>query len=149
MEIKFRPIEINDLDSAVDEMVLAYRSAPWNERWTIEEGKQRFMAILAKKFSYGYVALDNESNQIIATCVGHLEYYLDKVIYWIDDFSVRTDYQDKGIGTGFLFYVKKEMKRLKVTEIRLMTLRDYPSEKFFKSNGFDSNRESVQLKITL
>lgn len=129
------------------EMKAAFEVEPWNEKWTLEQAKQRFDMIFASPYALGYVIEDTETKEILGTCIGHLLNYLDKMEYWIDDFSIAKNHQKEGLGSKLMSFVKEDCKKRDIKMILLMTNAGYPSVSFYQKNGFKEDSNFVMMTL--
>jgi len=66
--------------------------------------------------------------------------------FYIEEFFVSTDFQNKGYGTSILEFIKSDLKRKGVSSLTLLTEHGFPSEKFYEKNGFKQNNHLVFMK---
>lgn len=80
--------------------------------------------------------LFEDENGINGLMCGRLTTYLFGKEYFIDEFCIFPDCQRKGIGSNMLQYVREDLKQYGIVSLVLNTEKGFPSEKFYKKNGF-------------
>jgi len=132
--MEIRLIADTDFAACADTLINAFKQEPWNEEWTFENAQTRIVELMSSKMSRGYVVHDG--NGIAAMCIGRIMTYTDFKELFIDEFSVHPLHQKKGIGGMLLNFAKEELRKEDVYGMVLNTVKDYPSVKFYKKNGF-------------
>ncbi len=136
MPLTFRPMTQADFPACADELIAAFREAPWNESWTFEQAFDRIAEIMSARVSRGYVCMDGD--RCVSMLCGRIMTYLDKKLFYIDEFSVHPDDQRQGVGSRMLAFLREELKKEThpISHISLITERDFPSVAFYEKNGF-------------
>ena len=93
-----------------------------------------FTDFLSLDSCLGFVGL--EDGRLIALCIGMRKPWLKGVEYYIDQFCIAPDYQQKGIGSRFLAEIERRIADLGMKGILLNTEKSYPSFNFYRKNGF-------------
>nr|WP_207731486.1 GNAT family N-acetyltransferase [Clostridium botulinum] len=134
---------ISDIKEVVDIYVHTFNSPPWNDKWTIETASKRLYQMINCESSYGLVAYEDEL--ICGMILGSEEQYYDGVVFNIKEFCVRNDIRNKGLGTKIFEEFENRLKGKGITEITLVTTKDYSTEGFYKKRGLQSNNEMVVM----
>ena len=136
MALVYRIMTPDDFPGCAQELIAAFREAPWNEFWTKEQAVERIDGIMSARMSRGYVCMDG------ALCVsmlcGRIMTYQAQELFYIDEFSVHPDYQRQGVGSRMLAFLREELQKepQPVSHISLITERGFPSVAFYGKNGF-------------
>ena len=108
---------------------------PWNEQYESDKEVIRYFTdFLSLDSCLGFVGL--EDGRLIALCIGMRKPWLKGVEYYIDQFCIAPDYQQKGIGSRFLAEIERRIADLGMKGILLNTEKSYPSFNFYLKNGF-------------
>lgn len=65
--------------------------------------------------------------------------------YYIDEFCISCEMQGRGIGSWFIKTIEKDIKEQGINAMILNTEKDYPSQKFYKKNGFKTLNDLIVL----
>ena len=143
MPVVFRPMTEADYPASARELMAAFAVEPWCESWTYEQAFGRIEEIMSARVSRGFVAMDGE--HCLSMLCGRIMTYLDKKLFYIDEFSVHPSHQRQGLGSRMLAYVRSELQAepVPISHMSLITERGFPSVAFYEKNGF------VELKNEL
>lgn len=114
----------------------AFAVEPLCERWTYEQAFERIDEIMSARVSRGFVAMDGK--RCLSMLCGRIMTYLDKKLFYIDEFSVHPSHQRQGLGSRMLAYVRSELQAepVPISHMSLITERGFPSVAFYEKNGF-------------
>ena len=115
VNVVIKVMELSDVPSASEELLLAFKEKPWEESWTFSDARRRITGILESPSSFGLVALAD--NKVVGIALGLSKGYLDKQDFWLDEFSVDPNYQKQGIATKLMKELKKKLKEKEITKI--------------------------------
>ncbi len=143
MPLIFRKMTPADIPACADELIAAFREAPWNEDWTSEQAIDRIDGIMSGRVSRGFVCMDGD--QCVSMLCGRIMTYQEQKLFYIDEFSVHPAYQQQGIGSRMLAFLREELQKepQPISHMSLITERGFPSVAFYGKNGF------VELKNEL
>ena len=136
MSLTFRKMTPADFPACADELIAAFREAPWNEAWTHEQAFTRIDEIMSARVSRGYVCMDGD--RCISMLCGRIMTYQEQKLFYIDEFSVHPQYQRQGIGSRMLAFLRQELQTepQPINHMALITTRGFPSVSFYEKNGF-------------
>lgn len=136
MSLIFRPMTEADFPACADELIAAFREAPWNETWTHEQAIDRISGIMSSRVSRGCVCMDGST--CVSMLCGRIMIYQDQKLFYIDEFSVHPDFQRQGIGSLMLEFLRRELQKepQPISHMSLITERGFPSVAFYEKNGF-------------
>lgn len=136
MSLIFRKMTPADVPACAIELIAAFKGEPWGEIWTYEQAYDRIDEIMSGRVSRGYVCMDGE--KCVSMLCGRIMTYLDKKLFYIDEFSVHPDHQRQGIGSRMLVFLREELRKEShpISHISLITERGFPSVAFYEKNGF-------------
>ena len=123
-----------DVDKIAIALTQTYREEPWNEAWSVELARIRMEELMSGPMSIGFVF--EEDNEILGVMVGRRNTYLNGPEYFVDEFFVVPSSQKKGIGSKLISHAREELSKEGFVDIVLNTEKGYPSERFYKKNGF-------------
>lgn len=148
MNIEFSPFDASHIMCCAELYCQTYRAEPWNEVWGSNQPIIEFLsAHLDNNYFRGYVAKADQS--IVAACIGFKKPWNQGVEYYIDEFFLHPDFQRKNIGSQFMQYIEQQCHLDELNAIILNTERDFPSELFYKKNGFKQHEGLIILSKTL
>ena len=136
MSMIFRPMTPEDFPACARELMAAFAEAPWEEAWTYEQAVDRIEGIMSARVSRGFVCM--EGDVCISMLCGRIMTYLDKKLFYIDEFSVLPSHQHQGIGSRMLACLREALghEPSPISHISLITERGFPSVSFYEKNGF-------------
>ena len=148
MELIYKRLEQNEISMCADTLIKAFKEKPWNEDWTFEQAYTRLDELMSAEISRGYIVLEREGKTVVGMVIGRIMTYMSKKELWLDELSIHPDYQRKGIGTGMLEYVRRELQEEseEISNIVLTTVRGYPSVSFYEKNGFLTDENIIFMK---
>lgn len=123
-----------DLEKVATALIESFAAEPWNENWSFELAKTRIEELMSGPMSIGFIFEENDA--IHGVMVGRRTTYICGIEYFIDEFFITPSAQRKGIGTNMINYARKELLQEGFVDIVLNTEKGYPSEQFYKKNGF-------------
>jgi ribosomal protein S18 acetylase RimI-like enzyme len=147
VNVVIKVMELSDVPSASEELLLAFKEKPWEESWTFSDARRRITGILESPSSFGLVALAD--NKVVGIALGLSKGYLDKQDFWLDEFSVDPNYQKQGIATKLMKELKKKLKEKEITKIYLVTRKHYPCVSLYEKEGFSSEGEDLLMTVDL
>ncbi len=143
MEIAFKHMQESDIDGVTEVYIKTFASEPWNEVWEKSLAKERIMALFSGETHRGYIAFCG--GKMAAILLGYDSVFLQGKEFWIEEFCVLPEYQRMGIGQSMLCWIKKELSEENFKSLVLITQKDFPSEKFYRKNGFESNENMILM----
>ena len=145
MPLTFRRMSPADSPACAQELIAAFREAPWNEVWTTEQALERIDGIMSARVSRGIVCMDGE--RCVSMLAGRIMTYQEKKLFYIDEFSVHPAWQRQGIGSRMLAILREELQKEPhpVSHISLITERGFPSVAFYEKNGFVELRNDLTM----
>ena len=130
------------LEECTDLFIDTFSRPPWLETYRSREQVLHFLQrFLQNREFLGF--LYRENGRVAALCIGMKKPWLEGVEYYIDQFCVRPDLQRRGIGSRFLQQVEQELRRQGLNGMMLNTERGFPSEAFYRKNGFHALEQAV------
>ena len=136
MSLLFRKMNAADFPACAEELIAAFKEIPWEEAWTYDQAFDRIDEIMSARVSRGVVCM--EGDKCVSMLCGRIMTYQEQKLFYIDEFSVRPDYQRQGVGSRMLAYLREELKKepKPIIHMSLITERDFPSVAFYEKNGF-------------
>ena len=123
------------IKECADLFIDVFTKPPWNDTYNSREQVITFFQnYIDNNYFVGYVL--KEQTIIIALSIGMKKPWINGMEYYIDQFCVKSDFQGKGIGSYFLRLIEHEIQIEKMNAIMLNTESCFPSENFYRKNGF-------------
>ena len=136
-----RLFQKQDLDQAAQTLVDTYAQPPWSETWSLALARTRLEELMSGPMSLGYIC--EQAGVIVGVLCGRRTTYLCGKEYFIDEFYVAPTAQRQGIGSRMLAYAKADLMSQGFADMVLNTERGFPSESFYKKNGFQPKESLI------
>lgn len=141
--MKFKEIELSDLDTLVEMFIETFNAKPWNDKWTISSASKRLTQMINCPDSYGLLAyIDNTPAGLI---LGAEEQYYNGLMFNIKEFCVSNQLRGKGLGTIIYEEFEKRLREKGVREIILLTSQGPQTEGFYQKRGFEHNKSMIMM----
>jgi len=137
-----KPI-IDDIDEITKLYIETYKQEPWNENWKKEIAREKIKDAIENNNAENYCI--NKDNRIIGVMFGRKNYFIDKKELYIDEYLIDYNNQRKGIGKYFLGNIETDLKQKNYSNIILLTKKTFPSELFYKENGFRTSPNMILM----
>lgn len=144
----FKEMTEASLREAAALFVQAFNSEPWNDRWTENTAYRRLLPMLRAENAFG-LCMYRDDNQLCGMLLGHLEIYYDGTEFLLKEFAVDHNMRGQGLGTLLMDELKRRLKTKNVKRICLATITGNQTEKFYRNQGFDTDPDSIIMKINL
>lgn len=117
---------------------------PWNDDWSDAQQLDLYLTdLIAQSNSLTYGLYEKET--LIGLSMGRIKHWYSGTEYCIDEFCIRTDRQQSGIGTYFLYSIQTHIGELGMTHIYLQTENNVPAYDFYRKNGFTELKSTVSF----
>lgn len=138
--MKLKKICKEDIEELVDIYINTFSKEPWYDEFNDRNLVVKFFNNhLNNNYFIGYILLLD--NNIIGMSLGMKKPWENGMEYYIDQFLINYEYQNKGYGKYFLKEIEKDLKKLKINGILLNTERDFLSYDFYVKNGFSDFKD--------
>lgn len=138
--MKLKKICKDDIEELVDIYINTFSKEPWYDEFNDRNLVVKFFNNhLNNNYFIGYILLLD--NNIIGMSLGMKKPWENGMEYYIDQFLINYEYQNKGYGKYFLKEIEKDLKKLKINGILLNTERDFLSYDFYIKNGFSDFKD--------
>ncbi|MGN1183123.1 MAG: GNAT family N-acetyltransferase [Faecalibacillus sp.] len=144
MEIKFKEMEMEDLDQLVVSYIETFNSKPWNDQWSKETAQKRLHQMLNTEDSYGLCAYYKDF--LCGAILGGMEQYYNGKMFNIKEFWVRNDLRGQGIGSLIFKEFEKRLKEKDIQEIYLMTIKEKYTMNFYNKQDMFFNDYMVFMQ---
>lgn len=133
--LELESIKETDIEECVELFIDTFSNEPWNDVYESKEEVYEFFSNhMNNNYFVGYVIRNN--GEIVGISLGFQKPWIKGMEYYIDQFCIKYSMQGKGIGSKFIALIDEDIKKKKMNAIILNTERGYPSEMFYKKNGF-------------
>lgn len=141
---RFRRIGTREFSQIKALFTSVFTREPWNDDWSDEEQLDLYLNdLIGQSNSLTYGLYDGDA--LIALSMGRIKHWYTGTEYCIDEFCVRTDRQQQGVGSLFLGEIQAHMRELGLTHIFLQTETDVPAYDFYQRNGFLELKTNVSF----
>lgn len=138
--MKLKKICKEDIEELVDIYINTFSKEPWYDEFNDRNLVVKFFNNhLNNNYFIGYILLLD--NNIIGMSLGMKKPWENGMEYYIDQFLINYEYQNKGYGKYFLKEIENDLKKLKINGILLNTERDFLSYDFYIKNGFSDFKD--------
>lgn len=135
-EILLYDLKQENISECVDVFMNTFSNEPWND--VFESKKEVFTFInnhMNNNYFVGYIMKIN--NKIVGLSLGFQKPWIKGMEYYIDQFCINYLDQNKGLGSQFIKLIESDILKKGMNAIILNTEKGYPSEHFYKKNGFE------------
>ncbi|EOI3485566.1 GNAT family N-acetyltransferase [Cronobacter malonaticus] len=147
MKIDFSALTDTHITACAHLYCKVYKEAPWFEKSELEPVIAFIREHLNNNYFRGYIARHDDN--IVAVSIGFRKPWPGGVEYYIDEFFVDPDYQGKGVGSALMNFIADRSLHEGLNAMILNTHKAYPSDFFYRKNGFDEHRGLIILSRTL
>lgn len=144
---EFRSIVHNDVDALTELFVECFNGPPWNDGWSYEAAFDRLSAMLAARYSRGYVAIVDA--RLAGMLLGQKERWVAEYHFALQEMCVRPSLQRSGIGSQLLRHAVQELRAEKVEKMYLITSPGDAAEAFYAKVGFSQSRGRIVMAMSL
>lgn len=135
-QLKLYNMKQEDVNECIDLFIDTFSSEPWNDIYESREQVQVFILNhMNNNYFVGYIVKIDA--KIVGLSLGFQKPWINGMEYYIDQFCVDCKNQGKGIGSQFIKLIEEDIEKLGMNAIILNTETGYPSENFYKKNGFE------------
>lgn len=120
-----------------------FAAAPWFDEWSSEEQLASYLKDLTDNSNSLSLGLFDEKGNLIGGSLGYTFNWWQGKEYYIKEFFISRDYQNKGMGSTFLEKMAQLLKEREIVHITLMTDKDVSAYPFYKKNGFTEQTGSA------
>lgn len=133
MEIK--RLESKQLEEIKQLFKSVFMNEPWNDDWSNDEQLTNYMLDLTGNRNSLSIGL-YDGGELIGVSLGSIMHWCTGIEYYIYEFFITREHQNKGLGTIFLSEIETYVKQLNVNHIFLQTERNLPAYSFYIKSGF-------------
>ena len=139
-----KKLEIENLEEVKNLFRSVFMNEPWNDDWSDDKQLTNYMQdLMGNRNSLGLALYEND--KIVGISLGSIMHWCIGNEYYIYEFFITRENQNKGLGSQFLDEIEKYVKEFGVNHIFLQTDRPMPAYDFYKKNGFTELEEHVSL----
>ncbi len=143
-EVEIKRLNINQIEEIKAFFKEIFMNEPWNDDWSDEKQLHQYMIDLTGNSNSLSIGL-YDSGELIGISLGSIMHWYTGTEYYIYEFCVKREKQNKGMGKFFLNEIEKYVTLLNINHIFLQTERNVPAYKFYMNNGFSELKEHVSL----
>ena len=139
-----KKLELEHLDEVKELFKRVFMNEPWNDDWSNEKQLTNYMLdLMGNRNSLGLALC--EKDEIVGISLGSIMHWCAGTEYYIYEFFITREYQNRGFGSQFLSEIEDYVKELGINHIYLQTDRPMPAYQFYKKNGFMELEEHASL----
>jgi aminoglycoside 6'-N-acetyltransferase I len=133
----------SDLDESTRLFLDVFSAEPWNDRWPSYDSARKHLEEFVNTPGFlGILAVDG-GGAIIGVMFGHVNTWWKGPQYFINEFGVGADAQNRGVGTAMLRRLESELAKMGVHFVSALTDRNVPALKFYEKMGFQASEKTV------
>ena len=136
-----RELDITYIEAIEKLMADIFCREPWNDTWSGRQLHAYITELMENKNSLAFGLFQDEN--MIGMAVGKTVSWMDGKEYWIDEFGIVPQAQQKGTGSGFMEAIGEKVKEKGISSLAFLTDRNMPAYRFYKKNGFEEKKEMV------
>ncbi|SMC29690.1 Ribosomal protein S18 acetylase RimI [Andreprevotia lacus DSM 23236] len=137
-----RRMQQADIAAVASAFMITFNAAPWHDEWC-ETGAQRYLGeFLANPQGMGWLLL--QDGQIAGALIGNCRSWWSGAELFVDECFVVPALQGMGLGGLLLQAVEIDLRAAGVQGMTLLTVADYPAERFYQRHGF-SGRDGMRF----
>lgn len=121
-----------------------FTSPPWNDEWKTDNDVDMYLQELIKNtnsLTLGYY----HQSKLIGISLGYIFHWWTGNEYFIKEFCIDQDYQNKGFGSDFLNQIEAYLSNHMIRAYWLTTEKNYPAHHFYLKNGLSELNDIVFL----
>ncbi|MBN1813348.1 MAG: GNAT family N-acetyltransferase [Anaerolineae bacterium] len=141
---RFWPIEEKDIPECAEVFTAVFGGEPWNEAWHVADAQARLEEMVRTPGFHGVLVASDD--KLLGFAMGHTEQWQHgKKHFYLQEICVLPDYQQRGLGSGLVQVLCRDLMALDVEAIYLLTARKSPAQAFYEKLGFDVNPEMIMM----
>lgn len=121
----------------------AFNTPPWNDHWTIETAKQRFIHAMTSQGFLGLVAI--ESNTVCGVIMGNSEIYYNGLQFNIKEFCMSISKKGSDAASDLLLEFETYLKKMNIREIHLLASKSDETEAFYHDHEYKSWSNMIMM----
>lgn len=134
--MEIRIYKNTDLLNVATLFLKVFNSDPWNDNWeSTEQVKENLSDIINSPKFIGFVAI--KKDKIVGFVLGNIKIWSTAKHYYLSEMCIDNDMQRSGVGTKLISSLKSYLKKLDVSELTLLTIKDMFSYNFYIKNNFE------------
>ncbi len=121
-----------------------FSNEPWNDDWSDPIQLEQYITDLTGNSNSLSVGLF-KNKKLIGLALGYILHWYSGTEYYIFEFCIKKEFQNKGLGTAFLKMIEEHAKHQQINHIFLQTEKTVPAYNFYKKNGFTELSDHVSF----
>lgn len=135
MDTELRKLDINNIKEIKEFFFDIFTKEPWNDDWSDKNQLHAYiMDLIGNVNSLVHGLFENGT--MVGLSMGSIRHWYSGTEYYIDEFSIKTEEQGRGLGAQLLQAIETFIKRRGMKHIFLQTERNVPAYNFYKKNGY-------------
>jgi ribosomal protein S18 acetylase RimI-like enzyme len=147
MSFVYKKISEDMLDEIIELFIETFNSEPWSDNWTTKTASKRLSPMTHTDVFFGLAAY--QENKMCGFVMGVFEQYCDEIEFSIKEFAVKNTGRGQGLGSQLFGEFEKELMKMGVKKITLLTLKGNLTEHFYEKNGFQTSNEITFMDKTI
>lgn len=142
MDERIEAFEVDHLDECAELLVATFNAEPWSETWTLETAKRLLSWTHRVPGFMGLVSFDDG---VVAFATGYREPSDGGDVYYLRTLCVRPDAQRTGVGSRLMERLEREVGRMGMNLIYLITDKATPAEAFYGKNEYRTSSKHIVM----
>ena len=144
--LEIKEIDTNSISRCVHLYQSAYKNAPWNEEYSLDEITEYLSRFVNSETKCAYMLVLNE--EIIGIALGLIIPCIGSDYFRLEDICLSPKYQRNGFGSQFVKLISDCISSKNCDSILLGTQRGYPAHQFYLKNNFQEIDSVLLYKET-
>ena len=141
--MKYREMTTADIETVLP-LYISYYNEHEDCCWTEESAGKRIHQVLSIEDSFSLILEKNDS--VIGFAMGYFKQYDDIIGYTLEEIVVAYEYQNKGIGSTFLFELEQMVREKGASCVELQAVNDEHHERYYGKAGY-KNAKNFVMKV--
>ena len=129
------------LDECARLYVSTFNAEPWNQRWTLENARNKLAWTLGVPGFLGWVL--SLGDGIAAFAAGYRQQEDEGAAFYLAILCVGPKAQGTGVGTRLTRHLEGELAKQGVRKVYLITRRDTPAQAFYGKHAYRVSDEEI------
>lgn len=140
-----RVAELNEeyFDPIRDLFKSVFTAPPWNEPWEDDQLTEYLLDLMSARTPLILGIFDED--ELIGVSIGNIRHWCGGTEYFIEEFFIKTEKQNRGFGTRFISLIESHLMERGIFQIFLMTDRNMPACEFYRKRGFTEIPEHISF----
>ena len=133
--MELRELNVEYIEEIKKVFLQIFSVEPWNDVWTDDQLHRYILELIGNSHSLFLGLCDDK--KLIGIALGRIKHWYTGAEYWIEEFGILPELQQKGFGSAFLNGIEEILAKKGIPYVALLTQRNFPAYHFYVKNGFE------------